>query len=457
MATITTSEIELQAKPTGLANVDHGSSNDNQLNQAEQNHDPNIQPSPDSTNITTAMPDGGYGWVVVFSCSLLTFHFNGFTGSWGVLQSHLLETSLQNVPTSTITFVGSLLTAAAVAFGLVIVRITRFIGARYSAIIGVLLLGMGQLLSGFTTSQVGGLFGLSGFMAGLGSAFLYSTGNTLPTQYFSSKLGTANGLVKLGGGIGATVLAIVSETLIQRVGIAWTFRILGFITLSTGLPAAMLLKERNRIRNAPFLELSMFRNRAYTAIFIAAALGTFTLFAPPYFLPLVARSIGLTSTTGAGLVAGFNACTAVGRFGSGPVCDRIGPTNTFLITMLLSAASMLAIWPFSSNLPLLTVFVVLNGIANGSFFVVMPTTVAKMFGPARAPVAMSQAITGWTVGYLMGPPIAGYLIQATHADREHSIDPYRPAIFYAGGLALASSVFVLIGRLAMDRKMLKRI
>ncbi|KAK0818028.1 hypothetical protein LTR75_002746 [Friedmanniomyces endolithicus] len=340
-------------------------------------------------------------------------HFNGFTGSWGVIQSHLLQTSLPDVPTSTITFVGSLATAATVAFGLASVRLTRLIGARLGAVAGVTLLGLAQVLSGFTTSQVGGLFGLSGVMVGLGMSLLYTINNTLPTQYFSSRLGTANGLIKFGGGIGATVLAIVVELLIERVGIPWTFRIIGFITLSTGIPAALLLKERTRGRNAPFLELAMFRNPAYTAVFIAAALGAFTLFAPPYFLPLIARSVGLSSTTGAGLVAGFNACTAIGRLVSGPTCDRIGPTNTFLITMLLSAVSMLAIWPFSSNLPLLAVFVVLNGIANGSFFVTMPTVAAAMFGPERAPVAMSQAVTGWTVGYLVGPPIAGYLIQAT--------------------------------------------
>lgn len=39
------------------------------------------------------------------------------------------------------------------------------------------------------------------------------------------------------------------DALIHRVGVAWTFRILGFITLCVTLPASMLLKER--IRRAP--------------------------------------------------------------------------------------------------------------------------------------------------------------------------------------------------------------
>ncbi|KAK5130601.1 hypothetical protein LTR08_001920 [Meristemomyces frigidus] len=420
--------------------------------------DADFQPTPGTANATTAIPDGGYGWVVVFSCSVITFHFNGLTGSWGVLQSHLQETDLQGVPTSTITFVGSLALTLVVAFGLVGNRLTQLVGARTSALAGVAILGLAEIISGSTTSRLGGLFGTSGVMAGIGICLLYSVTNSLPTQYFSSKLGTANGLVKLGGGIGATVLAIVLEVLIQKLGIGWTFRILGFLTLLTGLPAAWLIRERAApSRNAPFFELSMFRNPAYTAISIAAALATFTLFAPPYFLPLIARSVGLSSSTGAGLVAGFNACTAIGRLLSGPACDRLGSINTFLLTMALSAVSMLAIWPFSNSLGLLLVFAMLNGVANGSFFVTMPTVVATMFGPGRAPVAMGQAITGWTAGYLMGAPIAGYLLTATGADKVGSIDPYRPAIFYAGGMALLSCVFVLLARIVTDRKVWKRV
>ncbi|KAK4561552.1 hypothetical protein LTR86_004231 [Recurvomyces mirabilis] len=413
-------------------------------------------PDNDST-IATPAPDGGYGWVIVASCSLITFSFTGFTGCWGILQAHLLETSMKEVQPSTIVFVGSLASSACVAVGLISVRLNRLLGARTGAMIGIILLGLAQIFSGFATSNIGALFAASGAISGLGMSFLYTICNSIPTQYFTTKLGTANGLIKLGGGIGATVLALASEAMIQSVGIAWTFRIIGFMTLATGLPAAALLRDRTKPRNVPFVELSMFRNLAYTCVFIGAALSTFTLFVPPFFLPLMARSVGLSSGVGAGLVAGYNACNAFGRFASGPTCDRIGANNTFVIGTLISAASMLAIWPLSSNLTLLATFAVLNGIANGSFFVTMPTVVARMFGPTRAAVAMSQAITGWTVGYLLGPPIAGYLIQATHAEAKVGLDPYRPAIFYAGGTAAASAVFVMVARFATERKVLKKI
>jgi MFS family permease len=279
-------------------------------------------------------------------------------------------------------------------------------------------------------------------------------------QYFSKKLGLANGLVKLGGGIGGTVLAVALDALITRVGIDWAFRILGKMTLATGIPPAWFLKDRTPIRSSRLVELSRFRSVPFTAVFLAGAIGTFAMFVPSYFLPLLAKSIGLSSTTGAALVSGFNLCTALGRFLAGPLCDKIGPINMLLMSMIVNSGSMLAIWPVSDSLGPLLVFAMLNGFANGSFYTALPTVVGGMFGPARATVAMSMAVTGWTGGYLMGAPIAGYLLQAGGGRKgggKQGINVYRPAIFYAGGVALVSCLFVLAARLKTERKMVKRV
>jgi MCP family monocarboxylic acid transporter-like MFS transporter 3 len=133
----------------------------------------------------------------------------------------------------------------------------------------------------------------------------------------------------------------------------------------------------------------------------------------------------------------------------------------FVITMLLNAVSMLAIWPVSNTLGPLVIFATLNGVANGSYFTTQPTVVAGIFGPGRAAVAMSLAVTGSTGGYLLGPPIAGYLLEAAGGDPGkgvgQSINVYRPAIFYAGGMATLSSLCVLFARMTVAKKWKKRV
>lgn len=151
-----------------------------------------------------AIPDGGYGWTVVFACSVVTFMFNGWSGSWGVLQTALFQTYPNHESTTSLSFVGSLGIALSVGLGLASVRLSRLIGARWSMLLGVVMMSFGSLFSSFTVNNLGGLFVTAGISFGLGTSLAYTMSNTLPVQWFSSKLGTANGLVKLGGGLGAT-------------------------------------------------------------------------------------------------------------------------------------------------------------------------------------------------------------------------------------------------------------
>ncbi|KAK5047913.1 hypothetical protein LTR84_006101 [Exophiala bonariae] len=422
-----------------------------------------------SRNVTTAVPEGGYGWAVVTSCAIMTFWFNGIVGSWGVLQVALLRSKLVTTPTSTASFITGLCLACIVAFGLFGVTMARLLGARTTALLGIISVGIAEVGSSFTTTNIGGLFGCSGVILGLGACLCYSVSNILPTHYFVAKIGLASGIVKLGGGIGAAVLSIAIDAMIRHIGIDWTFRVLGLCILATGVPAACIIRERVPIRQAPFLDLSMFQHLSFTAIFLAGAIGVFCMFVPPYFLPLVAQSVGLSSTTGAGLVASFNACTAVGRFTSGWLSDYTGPVNMFLLAMVVNAVSMLAIWPVSDSFGPLLVFAILNGLANGAFFTIYPVVVASTAAAigrgdtTSQAVAMGMGATGWTAGYLLGVPIAGYLLEASGVGmpsdsnsgaQEHpatSIAPFRPAIFYAGGVALASAGFVLVARLKMGQ------
>jgi MCP family monocarboxylic acid transporter-like MFS transporter 3 len=409
----------------------------------------------------SAIPDGGYGWTIVVGCSITNFCHNGITNCWGVLQAALLNSTLQSVSPSTLAYVGTLGLSGGALYGLGAVRLMRHVGCQTTILLGVSLMSLSLIGASFCTSNLAGLFGTYGIVGGVGMAMVYAVANALPVQYFSAHLGLANGLIKLGGGIGGCIMALALEALYRRVGIAWTFRIHGLLTLAMGLPAACMLKDRVPLRNVPFVDLSMFRSVTFIATFVASAIGVFSLFVPNYYLPLFAQSIGLSPTTGAGLVSAFNACSAIGRFIAGPLCDKLGPLNMFVITMVLNAASMLAIWPVSSTLGPLVLFAILNGVANGAYFTTQPTVVAGIFGPGRAAVAMSMSVTGWTGGYLMGAPIAGYLLEAAGGKQDvtagQGIDAYRPAIFYAGGTATVSALCVIFARLTVARQFKKRV
>lgn len=76
----------------------------------------------------------------------------------------------------------------------------------------------------------------------------------VPTQYFSKKRGLANGIVFAGGGLGGAVISFALEAMINRLGLGWAYRVLGILTVATGLPAAYLIKERTPYTRTTFVE-----------------------------------------------------------------------------------------------------------------------------------------------------------------------------------------------------------
>lgn len=413
----------------------------------------NVQ-APD--NATEAVPDGGYGWTVVAACSLLLFWINGYITAWGVLQTAIVQSAQLQTDVRTITFVGSLFLGCVAAFSLASVRIMNSFGVRNTNLAAVVVFGLGLVAISFTLGNLAGLFCIAGAVLGCVASLMFTATNTLPIQWFSSKLGMANGLVKVGGGIGATVMPIATQKLIDRLGVPWAVRTIGILALVTGIPCAWLLRERARTGVASRFDWSLTRNIPFVLVTTAGAVGVFALYVPPFFLPLFAKSIGLSSSTGAGLVAGFGASTAAGRLLGGWACDRIGAFNALAVATLINSLSMLAIWPVSTSLPPLFIFAILNGCANGSFFVALPTAVAAL-APGSAATSISLMTSFWTPGYLLGTPLAGILIDATGAADASSIGPYRAAIFYAAGTGILATVLVAIARMRLDMKLIKKL
>lgn len=145
----------------------------------------------------------------------------------------------------------------------------------------------------------------------------------------------------------------------------------------------------------------LFKNTNFTLLWLCAAVGNFPIFVPPFFLPLYNQALGFSSSTGAGLVAGFTLSSAIGRIICGFCCDRFGPVNVLLASLLLSAFSMLVIWPVSQSLAPLAIFCILNGVSNGGFFSCTPTVATSLFGSQRVSVVMGMIMTAWAGGYLL--------------------------------------------------------
>lgn len=137
------------------------------------------EPEPDevmreSLNADSQVPEGGYGWVLISACAVVTWWFVGASYTWGVMQAALVHG--MGYSSSTLAFVGSLCPACISLLAVPNATVIRKIGARFTALLGVFLLGLGSVLSGFATESVAGLFMTWGFVGGLGTSLCFMVG-----------------------------------------------------------------------------------------------------------------------------------------------------------------------------------------------------------------------------------------------------------------------------------------
>lgn len=145
---------------------------------------------------------------------------------------------------------------------------------------------------------------------------------------------------------------------------------------------------------------SLFRDPKFVLLFLGSGIATFPLLVPPFFIPMYASSLNISGSLGSELLALFNVSSAIGRVGLGHLCDVVGPLNSVCVAIILSAISMLVIWPESNSLAPFVVFILINGLGNGGFFATMPTVVAHIY-ESNVKVAFAMVVTSWSVGYMM--------------------------------------------------------
>lgn len=146
---------------------------------------------------------------------------------------------------------------------------------------------------------------------------------------------------------------------------------------------------------------SLFNDPKLLLLFVGSGIATFPLLVPPFFIPLYASSLGISTGVGSTLLAVFNLSSAFGRVGFGQLGDLVGPISALSLAMIVSALSMLAIWPITNSLVPFVVFIIINGLGNGGFFATMPSVVGHIYGPSRVPSALAMVVTAWGAGYIM--------------------------------------------------------
>lgn len=397
-----------------------------------------------------------YQYTLLICGFLMTFNVIGINSSYGIFQefytssqTHLKDSQGQD---ALVSLVGAIATGLTWSGGIVVSPLMAKVQkVQWITLTGVGVMSVGLFSVSFST-KIWHLFLTQTILYGLGSSLYYFPIISITPLYFDRNRGLAMGVVLAGSGIGGLVYAPVLRMLLDRVGAVWTFRILGIWNLAVGLPVAFTVKYRPGYRPQGSSRLSWDIVRRGTFLFQAS--GAFLQAAgnlvPMYYLTSYSTSVLSHSPSFAALLLALNnGINSISRIIMGYIADRLGRQNTMLVSVLLSALSVFALWYDAARARFLA-FVVMYGIYAGGYNALLPTTIAEIYGVQHYSSVNGSIYFIRGLGSMVGAPLAGLILGTYNrgaADVEGVVDVglkrrYHDVVVYDGVLLLCATLAV---------------
>ncbi|CAH1799429.1 unnamed protein product [Owenia fusiformis] len=404
-------------------------------------------------------PDGGYGWLVMFTSFWVNGTIFGILNTFGVLYVRMLKdfsNGSEDMAFKT-SWVGSLYIGMTFGMSPVASILTDRLGIRKTAILGGIIATSGMLASSFIR-QLEWLYLTYGILLGFGSSLVYTPSMVILGHYFRKRLGIVNGIVCFGSSVFTIALPFIENYLLDTIGLANTMRVLA------GLMATLILcgisfipmytnrhEELDHYLSTAsladtvqgcctwvkkFLNVSIWKNFGYVMWVVSVPVALFGYFIP--FVHLVKHTGDIFPDFDGGiLVMCLGATSGVGRLLFGkladlPKCNRVRMQQIGLAIMGVSTTCI----PFAGHWGGLIAIVLVLGIFDGCFVCLLGPIAFDILGPKGASQGLGFLLGLFSIPMTVGPPVAGLLYDHMHT--------YRIAFHIAGAPPLIGALLMFL-------------
>lgn len=333
-------------------------------------------------------------------------------------------------------------------------------GPRRSGLLAATFFGIGIAGSGLAINlqSIYLLYLFYGVFGGIGLGLGYITPVSTLVKWFPDRRGLATGLAIMGFGFAALLSSPIIVYLIDAVGIAKTFFIMGgayFIimllsslylspppegwlpqgfktTIDSGkrkLPqdlSQLTANEAVKTRRFWYLWLMLFINISCGIAIISVA------------SPMAQEYAGLTVAAAATMVGIMGLFNGVGRIGWASLSDKIGRPAIYSIFFIIQIVAFFLL-PGVTNVILFQILIFVIMSCYGGGFATIPAYIGDIFGTKQLGAIHGYILTAWAAAGMAGPLFAAWARTVT---RNYNGTLY----FFAGLLLVALFISILMMR-----------
>ncbi|XP_076152748.1 monocarboxylate transporter 2 [Alosa pseudoharengus] len=406
-------------------------------------------------------PDGGWGWAVVAG-SFISIGFSyAFPKATTVFFKDIQ--TIFDASYSQVAWISSIMLAVMYAGGPISSILVNKFGCRPIIIMGGMLSSFAMILASFCQTVVQ-LYLCIGVLGGLGLAFNLQPALTMIGKYFYKKRPIANGMAMAGSPVFLSTLAPLNQYLINSFGWRGSFLILGGLLLNCCVAGALMRPlmpppgQKKKDEEAPvpavtstekvscfqtvnkYLDLSLFKHRGFLIYLSGNVIMFVGFFAPIVFLAPYAKDTGVDQYSAAFLLSILAFVDMFARPSMGLLANSrwVRPRIQYFFSFAVLYNGVCHILcPFAETYTGMVVYAIFFGFAFGMVSAVLFETLMDLVGAQRFSSAVGLTTIVECCPVLIGPPLAGKLVDVT--------GNYKYMYFCCGVVVIFASIWLFIG------------
>jgi MFS transporter, OFA family, oxalate/formate antiporter len=307
-------------------------------------------------------------------------------------------------------------------------------GPRFSATLAAILFSSGLIGAGLSIQleSLTAFYLTYGVIGGMGLGIGYISPVSTLVKWFPDRRGLATGMAVMGFGAGALICSPIAAALINSVGIAQTFYILGAAYLVLMLSGALYIARppegwmpkgmKDKVSSGEMKVKSdlaqLTANEAvktkrfwmlWVMMFVNISSGIMLISVAS---PMAQEKVGMTAVAAAAMVGIMGLFNGGGRIGWASLSDYLGRTSVYI---LFFAAQLIAflILPSVSNDIVFQILIYAILTFYGGGFALLPAFIGDLFGTKQLGAIHGYLLTSWSMAGVVGPMVVAYIRDAT--------------------------------------------